>query len=128
MARAVGLPARRVPRYEGGWWVGEDTEVEGLGRSRRGARRGRRGWLSLETRMARRYPAIHDHPAPHLACDDPVVFFTDVDAYVLSGNRDAFNWLRMKPSSKRVITVGGVDTRLHRYHVLPPKQQYTQEE
>ena len=43
------------------------------------------------------------------------------EAFILSGNRAAFNALHMKPSSKLMITVGGVETRLHRYHVLPPK-------
>jgi len=45
----------------------------------------------------------------------------DRDAYVLSGNRDAFNPLRMKPSAKWALGFGGVDVRLHKYHVLPPK-------
>lgn len=45
----------------------------------------------------------------------------DAEAAVLSGNKDAFNYLRMKPHKKHKLSIGGIETRLHQYHVLPPK-------
>ncbi|GFH17189.1 UPF0020 domain-containing protein [Haematococcus lacustris] len=45
----------------------------------------------------------------------------DATALVLSGNKNAFNYLRMKTFRKRPLTVGGVEARVHAYHVLPPK-------
>ncbi|KAL6753801.1 S-adenosyl-L-methionine-dependent methyltransferase [Haematococcus lacustris] len=45
----------------------------------------------------------------------------DATALVLSGNKNAFNYLRMKTFRKWPLTVGGVEARVHAYHVLPPK-------
>lgn len=42
---------------------------------------------------------------------------------MLSGNKDAVNVLRMKPSRKHKLTVGGVEAVLYEYQVLPPKKQ-----
>jgi len=49
------------------------------------------------------------------------------DAYILSGNKQAFNHLWMKPSQKWKASIGGVDVQLHCYHVLPPKQKPARE-
>ena len=43
------------------------------------------------------------------------------EASILSGNKDAFNYLRMKPSLKHKLSIGGIETRLHKYKILPPK-------
>lgn len=45
----------------------------------------------------------------------------DVNAIVLSGNESAFNALRMKPSKKWQLSIGGIPAKAHLYHVLPRK-------
>jgi 23S rRNA G2445 N2-methylase RlmL len=44
-------------------------------------------------------------------------------ALVMSGNKEALNVLRMRPSQKHKLTVGGVEAHMYQYQVLPPKQQ-----
>jgi 23S rRNA G2445 N2-methylase RlmL len=44
-------------------------------------------------------------------------------ALVVSGNKEALNVLRMRPSQKYKLTVGGVEAHMYQYQVLPPKQQ-----
>jgi hypothetical protein len=48
-------------------------------------------------------------------------------ALVISGNKEALNVLRMRPSRKHKLTVGGVEAHLYEYQVLPPKQQQQQQ-
>jgi len=57
-------------------------------------------------------------------CVTPVLplSIADTDAYILSGNKQAFRHLWMKPSQKWKASFGGIDVQLHKYHVLPPKQ------
>ena len=59
-------------------------------------------------------PLIHDLETHSIA-------HAGTDAYILSGNKQAFRHLWMKPSQKWKASVGGIDVQLHKYHVLPPK-------
>ena len=42
-------------------------------------------------------------------------------AFVLSGSKDAVNYLRMRPAMKAHLSVGGVEAKLYEFRVLPPK-------
>ena len=43
--------------------------------------------------------------------------------FVLSGNKDAVNYLRMRPARKAPITVGGIEAKVYEFRVLPPKMK-----
>jgi 23S rRNA G2445 N2-methylase RlmL len=45
----------------------------------------------------------------------------DSSAFVLSGNPEVSRAIRMRASRKHVVGIGGVDCRLLRYDILPPK-------
>jgi 23S rRNA G2445 N2-methylase RlmL len=45
----------------------------------------------------------------------------DSSAYVLSGNPEVSRAIRMRASRKHPVGIGGVDCRLLRYDILPPK-------
>jgi len=45
----------------------------------------------------------------------------DTSAFVLSGNPEVSRAIRMRASRKHVVGIGGVDCRLLRYDILPPK-------
>ncbi len=51
-----------------------------------------------------------------------------VTAYVLSGNQDAVNYLRMKPAKKVPISMGGVEAKIYELRVLPPKPKSAETE
>ena len=44
-----------------------------------------------------------------------------VTAHVLSGNKDAVNYLRMRPAKKTPMSIGGIEVKLYEMRVLPPR-------
>ncbi len=96
-------------------------------------------WRALSTFLRAQCPSesphacvcliLDDYRGPARQCSRSLLLvllcwrlLADAEAVVLSGNKDNFNALRMRHLTKHVLTVGGVEVRVQRYHVLPPRQ------